>query len=248
MSVYLERVSLAERDQPVFSEHLARYEFASAFAAGKVVLDAASGTGYGTALLGCAARYVVGVDLAWEAVAANRSSTAAVFLQMNCTGLAFRTGVFDLVCAFEMIEHIADSRGALRELARVLRVDGQLIVSTPIRRPTDPVPPANPYHVREFTAEELRGLLAEFFADVQLLGQRGSARVQEVRRGTRLKRWLRHLDPLALRRLIPAGIYRRLHRAVGAATAEDLSSADYVVTCGAVEDAEFVVAVCRSPR
>lgn len=246
---YLERVSAAERDQPIFHEHAARYEFASRFAAGKVVLDAASGTGYGSARLAGAARKVVGVDLAWDAVAASRAhGAAASHLQMNCTRLAFRAGVFDLVCAFEMIEHIADYRAVLRDFARVLKRDGRLIVSTPNRRPGDPVPPANPYHVQEFSAAEFRALLAEFFADVQLLGQRGSARVQEVRHGTRLKRWLRHLDPFEVRRLIPAGVYRGLHRAVGAPVAEDLSCADYVVAPGKVDDAEFVVAVCRSPR
>jgi SAM-dependent methyltransferase len=43
----------------------------------------------------------------------------------------FDDGFFDVATAFEVIEHVADQDGLLRELGRVLRPDGVLIVSVP---------------------------------------------------------------------------------------------------------------------
>lgn len=245
---YLERVSLAEADQPVFQEHLVRYQFALPLAAGNLVLDAASGTGYGAALLAQAARYVLGVDIAREALVAGRrdfSRSNLRFVQMDCTRLGFASATFDLACAFEMIEHIADYCGVLRELRRVLRPGGSLVLSTPNRRPGDPVPPTNPYHVQEFSCAELQALLGEFFPHVELYGQRGSRRVQAVRHGTPLKRRLRPLDPLGLRHLLPGRLYRALHRVIRAPVPEDLRPSDYTISREGLEAAEFLVAVCR---
>lgn len=245
--LYLERVSLNERGQPVFQEHLARYQFVVPFATGRLVLDAASGTGYGATLLAETARYVVGVDIAREAVVAGRRDfqrSNLRFIQMDCTRLGFRTAAFDLVCAFEMIEHIADYCGALREVGRVLRSGGMLVLSTPNRRAEDPVPPANPYHVREFSAGELAALLREFFPQVELYGQRGGERVQVVRHGTPLKRRLTRFDPVGLRRLVPRPVYRGLHRLIRAPLPQDLRPSDYAITREGFDTAEFLVAVC----
>lgn len=246
-SAYRERVSLAERDQPVFQEHLARYEFVAPMASGKVVLDAASGTGYGTAFLAQTARSVVGVDIAREAVALSRrhfSRSNLRFMQMDCVRLGFATAVFDLVCAFEMIEHIVDYSGALREITRVLRPGGALVLSTPNRQPERPVPPANPYHVREFSSTELATLLCGFFSHVELFSQRGNRKVQAVRYGTPLKQGLSWLDPMGLRRLLPGPLYRGLHRLIRSPLPQDLRPSDYPVAREGVETADFLVAVC----
>jgi SAM-dependent methyltransferase len=42
--------------------------------------------------------------------------------------LPFADGQFDLVCAFDVIEHIDDDQGGFRELSRVLRKGGLLIL------------------------------------------------------------------------------------------------------------------------
>ncbi|MBN1863519.1 MAG: class I SAM-dependent methyltransferase [Victivallales bacterium] len=49
----------------------------------------------------------------------------------NAELLPFRDGVFDVVYATESIEHIENPGEALREACRVLKPDGELIVTTP---------------------------------------------------------------------------------------------------------------------
>ena len=59
---------IPELEGEIKYEHLHRYAIAMEFAAGKSVLDIASGEGYGAALLARHARSVVGVDIDSEAV------------------------------------------------------------------------------------------------------------------------------------------------------------------------------------
>lgn len=66
-----------------------------------------------------------------------------------------------------------DAHALVRELRRVLRRGGNLVLSTP-NREFGPLSrhTANRFHIREFTAGELRELLSDSFEEVQLFGQR----------------------------------------------------------------------------
>ena len=46
--------------------------------------------------------------------------------------LPFSDGRFDLVCAFDVVEHVGDDRKVFAELSRVLKDDGILIISVPL--------------------------------------------------------------------------------------------------------------------
>jgi len=48
------------------------------------------------------------------------------------TALPFAGGAFDLVCAFDIIEHVDDEDAALSELVRVAKPGAQLLLSTPL--------------------------------------------------------------------------------------------------------------------
>lgn len=244
---YLERVSPEQSDQPVFQEHLARYQFSGPYARGKRVLDAASGSGYGTAFLARWAAFSVGVDTSPEALDQARGYRLenGAFAQMSCIQLAFRDGVFDLICSLEFIEHTNCFREALGEFSRVLRPGGILVISTPNRKPDRPVPPPNPFHTQEFNAEEFSALLREFFPIVKTFGQFKGIRAQAVSQGTPLKRTLRRFDPLGMRRLLPRGLYHRLLRLIRAPLPQDLKPHDYEFGREGVEEAEWLLSVCH---
>ena len=169
-----ERVIPGQVDVDLLNEHLARYAFASRLARGKRVLDAGCGAGYGSAELALTAASVVGVDFAPEALEFARMNYAQsnlVFEQASCTALPHGPGRFDLVVAFEVIEHLADWREFLSECRRVLSPDGQFIVSTPNRlyyTESRGVEGANPFHVHEFDFEEFSAELVAVFPHVAM--------------------------------------------------------------------------------
>jgi len=84
------------------------------------------------------------------------------------TKLPFADASFDLVTCFETIEHVEAQQEVIAELARVLRPDGTLLISSPNR---NVYPPGNPHHVRELTPEELLALLGARFPEVRLFRQ-----------------------------------------------------------------------------
>src|SRR5207245_1239093 len=145
---YPERIVPARTSPGILALHLKRYEFALGWCESADVLDAACGVGYGSAFLAEVARRVVGVDRSPEALAYARSEYArpnVEFVEGDLLTLPLPDGEFDVVCAFEAIEHVDDQRGFLREAARVLRAGGTMLVSTPRVERTEREP-ANPFH------------------------------------------------------------------------------------------------------
>jgi SAM-dependent methyltransferase len=169
-----ERVIPGQVDVDLLNEHMARYTFAARLARGKRVLDAGCGAGYGSAELARIAESVVGVDRAPEAVAFARAHYALpnlAFEEASCEALPHAGGSFDLVVAFEVIEHLENWRGFLLEARRVLAPNGQLVVSTPNKLYyTESRGPhgANPFHVHEFSFDEFRAELTAIFPHVSL--------------------------------------------------------------------------------
>ena len=169
-----ERLIPGEVDVDLLNEHVARYTFASRLARGKRVLDAGCGAGYGSAELARTSLTVVGADIAPEAIefaSAHYQSPNLRFEQASCASLPYDAASFDLVVAFEVIEHLQDWRAFLLEAARVLSPNGQLVVSTPNKLYyTESRGPhgANPFHVHEFTFDEFRQELNAVFPHVSL--------------------------------------------------------------------------------
>jgi SAM-dependent methyltransferase len=169
-----ERLIPGQVDVDLLNEHLARYAFAARLARGKRVLDAGCGAGYGSAELAQTALSVVGVDRAAEAIDFARTAYRFPnlrFERASCAALPHPAGAFDLVVAFEVIEHLENWREFLEEARRVLASTGQLMISTPNRLYyTESRGPggANLYHVHEFGFEEFRDALQSVFAHVTL--------------------------------------------------------------------------------
>ena len=172
-----ERVIPGQVNDDLWSEHVARYAFARRYAHGKRVLDAGCGTGYGSAELAQSAAEVTGVDIAADAIeyaSANYPIAGLRFLESSCTAVPFPPESFDLVVAFEVIEHLTDYRAFLDECARLLTREGLFIVSSPNKRyyaETRAATGPNPFHEHEFEAEEFVRELERVFPNVRLLLQ-----------------------------------------------------------------------------
>jgi SAM-dependent methyltransferase len=169
-----ERVIPGEVDVDLWNEHVARYCFAARMARGRRVLDAGCGSGYGADVLGREAREVLAIDISGDAIDYARRHYPSVnlrFERASCLEIPAPDGSFDLVVAFELIEHLADWRAFLREVRRVLAPEGQFLVSTPNRLYYAEARAAlgpNPFHVHEFEYGEFQRELEAVFPRVAL--------------------------------------------------------------------------------
>lgn len=155
--------------------HSRAYEQAALYAADKDVLDLGCNTGYGTRLIKEAGARVVGVDVSPEAIDIARRQYGPAGIDFICSDggrLPFDDARFDIVTCFQVIEHIVDLEQFLGEIQRVVRPGGKVIFTTP-NGPLRLHPgtrPWNLFHVREYSAEELKNLLGRYFGKVELLG------------------------------------------------------------------------------
>jgi len=77
----------------------------------------------------------------------------------DAPGLPFRDGAFDVVLAFDVLEHVADDAGFLRELARVLAPGGALAIHVPAWPSLWSRHDEVLEHKRRYTRRSLRALL-----------------------------------------------------------------------------------------
>ncbi|MDH4203334.1 MAG: glycoside hydrolase family 99-like domain-containing protein [Phycisphaerae bacterium] len=157
-------------------EHYHRYLFAAGYCKNKTVLDIASGEGYGSFLLSQTARRVCGVDIDSQSVEfANEKyrDEKLSFHVGNCEWIPFEDKYFDVVVSFETLEHISQNQQLtfFKEIRRVLRPGGLLIMSTPDKNVYDVFSPNNPFHVHEITQNKFCGLVANHFKNYKILTQ-----------------------------------------------------------------------------
>jgi len=168
-----ERVIPGQVNADLWAEHIARYRFATRYAHGRV-LDLGCGTGYGIAELAKSADLVVGIDIAAEAIAFARAHYPLTLAQASTTALPFAPRSFQLITAFEVIEHLEHWPALIAEAKRTLAEDGTFLVSTPNRlyyTSSRGAEGANPFHVHEFTFAEFRDALQSQFPHVEIFEQ-----------------------------------------------------------------------------
>jgi Methylase involved in ubiquinone/menaquinone biosynthesis len=163
-------------------EHLHRYALALEFVQGKSVLDIASGEGYGSAYLSKVANSVIGVDIDRECVNFSRKKYGNIanleFVVGSCDAIPLSSESIDIVTSFETIEHHDKHDEMMREIKRVLKPGGVLVISAPNRLTYSDNPksasanPNNQFHVNEPYEYQFVSLLSRYFKNVKLYGQR----------------------------------------------------------------------------
>lgn len=161
------------------TDHLHRYALARRIATGLTVLDVACGEGYGSEMLAQVALKVIGVDIDSETVSHAKNQYKAVNLDFylgDCAHLPLDDACIDLVVSFETIEHHDMHTEMMREIRRVLRPEGVLLISSP-NRPEFNRDRSEPYpfHIKELDYKEFDGLLRTEFMNVEFYAQRSLA-------------------------------------------------------------------------
>lgn len=161
---------------------------------------------------------------------------------------------FDYVVSFQVIEHIEDDRTFLREIHRVLRPGGKAFITTP-NRPMSLS--RNPWHVREYTGQELSALAAGIFPTVEMRGISGNEKVMTYYQRNkqsvdRMMRWdfldLQHRLPASWLRL-PYEIMNRMNRKKLKASADELVASirqdDYLLSDHANQSLDLFLIVTK---
>lgn len=210
-----ERVSGETSDNFVFQRSLLAYHEAARRIGGDV-LEIGTGAGYGIEVVAPHAQSFVTID---------KHAPSPELLQLpnvefhhaTVPPLSFAGNSFDFVISFQVIEHIRRDIDFVREIKRALRPGGKFIVTTP-NAPMSLT--RNPWHVREYRANELQNILACEFSRVEALGVFGNERVMEyyqknrlgVKRITRLDIFdLQHRMPRRMLQL-PYDLLNRINR------------------------------------
>lgn len=151
------------KGEQVYGEHIARYKALGDITKDKIVLDIASGSGYGTALIAKTARQVSGVDVSAEAVAyaqENYDGQNIEYKKGDGVKIPYPDGYFEIITSFETIEHIKDYKSFMSECKRVLKKDGLLLLSTPN---SIEFAEGNHFHLHEFEQYELLNLVKKYY-------------------------------------------------------------------------------------
>ena len=222
-------------DNYVFQRSKLAYVEAAKRVSGRV-LEIGTGTGYGVEFIAPHAERYVTLDKCRSEELPQMPSNVE-FVQCVVPPLPFEDESFDCVVSFQVIEHIKCDKEFVREVYRVLKPGGRFIVSTP-NRPMSLT--RNPWHVREYSAEQFKELLS-IFPSVEALGVGGNEHVwsyyeknrESVRRIMRfdilrmqwwLPRWVLQIPYDILNRLNR----RKLHSQNRSLT-ENISMEDYAL-------------------
>jgi 2-polyprenyl-3-methyl-5-hydroxy-6-metoxy-1,4-benzoquinol methylase len=156
-----------------FRRHLVVYEWIARRVAGLDAIDMACGEGYGADVLARAARGVVGVDANPEAHEHARLRYERDNLRFARDLVQTYTGEADAISFLQTIEHVEEPGDVLEHFKTLLRPGGTAYISTPnvlTLAPKGAERSGNPWHVREYRAEEFAGMLAAHFDTVELYG------------------------------------------------------------------------------
>ena len=227
-------------DNPIHQRLYKAYVIAREYIRGDV-LEVGCGEGRGVSLTLQHARTFTAVDKIHEVVnELQQKYPEGRFIQMNIPPFHHLSdNSYDVVLSFQVIEHIDEDRLFLKEIHRVLKPGGVLLLTTPNRRMSLT---RNPWHVREYTPDELQRLASEIFETVELKGIAGNEKVmtyyEENKRSVRrFLRWdwfnLQYRLPAALLK-IPYELLNRWNRnklqSADNSLVESIRHEDYVLT------------------
>ncbi len=107
----------------------------------------------------------LGVDSQIVGQIRRRRSNVRGIVYDDMTHSALKEGAFGCVVAVEVLEHVEDDVGFIREVRRVLRDGGVFLMTTPNG---DAVKNTNPDHKRHYTRAQLQSLLGSHFEAVRV--------------------------------------------------------------------------------
>lgn len=152
-----------------------RYKFAAEFIKpNHIILEAASGFGYGAAFFSKLCDRVEAIDISEDNILFAKKAYPLGNIHWNkgdVTLLPYDADAFDVYVSFETLEHLELERVSayFSEAYRVLKSGGQFIISTPNSETRKNI--KNPFHIKEYCFTEFKDLLNKYFEKVNYFSQ-----------------------------------------------------------------------------
>ena len=167
--------------------HLKTYEYASALAEGRNVLDWGCNNGWGLPILAKTALRIGGLDTNEDRVKEARErypEYAKSIWLYDGHNIPFTERDWDVVISNQVIEHVPDVTSYVKGILSGLSDKGVVLFGTPNReiRLDEGMKPWNEFHVTEFKAEQLAGILQEHFRYVEVFGLQGDGEIANIER------------------------------------------------------------------
>ena len=148
-------------DNPIHQRLFKAYVVARDYIQGDV-LEVGCGEGRGVSTLVEHAKSFTAVDKITTLIdGLQKKFPSAKFISMNIPPLGgLSDNSYDSIVSFQVIEHIEDDVLFLKEIHRVLKPGGIALLTTPNRKMSLS---RNPWHIREYLANELKNIGGEIF-------------------------------------------------------------------------------------
>ena len=162
-------------DNVVFQRHLVAYKEAAKIISG-TVLEIGSGEGYGILELAPISEKYFAIDKYKPNISKDLDEKNDItFIQTEVPPLAeIDSESVDFVVSFQVIEHITNDKFFLREIKRVLKPEGKLVMTTPNRLMSLT---RSPWHIREYTPAQMSDIVSGIFSNIELKGIFGNEKV-----------------------------------------------------------------------
>ena len=236
MAVYTTEIASDKitSDNPIHQRLLKAYYIARRYVKGDL-LEIGCGEGRGVGLLHDLVKSYTGIDKINEVVDKLAIAyPAANFQQAVIPPLDFTDQKFDTVISFQVIEHIKDDKEYLAEISRILKPGGVALITTPnIKKSLS----RNPWHIREYTADELEDLCKPYFSKVEMLGIAGNDKIiQYYNENKESVRRLTRFDILDLQHKLPAFMLKIPYEIMNRLNRNKLQSADNELVASITHD------------
>jgi SAM-dependent methyltransferase len=185
----------------IYNRCLFAYEAAATIVGGSVI-ELGSGEGYGIRVLSPMSNHYLAIDKFDTELPDDSKVEFRKMLLPSLKGIADNT--FDYAVTFQVIEHIKDDKTFIAEIHRVLKPGGKLLASTPNRKMSLT---RNPWHIREYTADELKSMMQQVFSKVEMKGVYGKEKVMQYHEQNKVSvKRITRFDILNLQYLLPRQI------------------------------------------
>tara|TARA_B100001540_G_scaffold73282_1_gene66241 strand:- start:297 stop:1073 length:777 start_codon:yes stop_codon:yes gene_type:complete len=165
---------LDSSENVIYQRHLVAYKQASKLIHG-TVLEIGSGEGYGMRELIPNLEKYIGIDKYNTSIPPDVKNNNITLFKAEVPPLSdIKDSSIDYVVTFQVIEHIHDDVLFLKEIHRVLKPGGKLILTTPNSTMSLT---RNPWHIREYNPEEMKGIVKKVFDNCELYGVFGNEKV-----------------------------------------------------------------------